>query len=130
VYNTVGPHFEQLAADILGDHGTEKDGFDTLFTPAALSLPEEEVNLAAFTPDLLDAGFTAGEFEGSNLLPIAKDTADFTGAGDPLAQDIGNSTTVTQPPGSSGSGTGGGGGGGSGGGGGQAGGGGGPGRRE
>lgn len=98
VYASVGPAFEQLAADTLADHATGKDGFDDVFNQAALSLPAEEGEIAAFTPDLLDMGFETGKFEGSNLLPLAKDTADFTGAGDPLAQGVDNSVTTPPPP--------------------------------
>lgn len=97
VYNTIGPQFEQYVADTLGDYATEKDGFDALFTPAALALPDEEVQLAAFTPDLMDAGFTPGAFEAGNLLPIAKDTEDFTGDGDTLFADIGGAATSPLP---------------------------------
>jgi hypothetical protein len=98
--------FEQLAADTLGDHATEKDGFDDLFNGAALSLPADDAAISDLTPDLLDAGFQIGQFEAGNLLPLAKDTGDFTGAGDPLQQSVDNSATSTKPAAQSGSGTG------------------------
>lgn len=106
VYSSVQPNFTGLAADTLGDHATERDGFDALFEGTAANLPDDEKMLAAIDGDIADAGFKPGEFESANLLPLAADTADFTGAGDGIALEVDGALTPPTDSGGGGSGSG------------------------
>jgi len=97
VYTSVNPQFESLAAQTLGDAATVNDGYDAAMLSIIANTPEEETGYPDLDQNLLDAAFTPGALEGSDFLPIANDTIQFTSAGDVIASEL--DVSMQPPPG-------------------------------
>lgn len=91
--------FRGLAAETLGNAGTDADGFDALMLDAAQTVAAGDAAGVSIDSDVQDAQFVPGQFKAANLDPISTDLGTFLAGGDNAQAVIdGAATTPTAPP--------------------------------
>lgn len=96
MYHPIGSRFEAIAAETLGNAGTDGDGFNDLINPVISQFGIDGETASTLDPSIAAAEFVDGNFGATYHAPIVPLIADFTADGDSMVGD--SATAVTPAP--------------------------------
>lgn len=100
-YTPGPPQFADLATSILGNVGTNGDGFDALFNLVASTIDGDISSISTLDTILADVGFIPGALDAAVLAPIVAQHAAFLAGGDaqlaPVDAGLGTPAAVAPP---------------------------------